>query len=34
MLVLHFSMQSEDIINHTNDECHVLCYSMQKEKYS
>ena len=32
MLVLCFSMQIEDIIDHTNGECHVLCYSLQKEK--
>ena len=31
MIVLHFSMQGEDIYEHTNDICHVLHFGMQED---
>ena len=31
MIVLHFSMQGEDFLQHTNGNCHVLTFSMQEE---
>ena len=29
--VLHFSMQGEDVIEHTHVKCHVLHFCMQEE---
>ena len=31
MIALCFSIQGEDIIEHTNGKCHVLHFSMQEE---
>ena len=31
MIVLHFYMQGENIIVHTNGKCHVFIFSMQLE---
>ena len=31
MMILQFSMQVEDIIEHGNGKCHVYTFSMQEE---
>ena len=31
MIVLSFSRQGEDILEHTNDKCHVFTFSIQEE---
>jgi hypothetical protein len=31
MIVLHISMQGEDILEHTNGKCYVLYLNMQEE---
>ena len=31
MIILYFSMQEEDTMEHTNDKCHVYTFSMQEE---
>ena len=33
MVVLHFSMQGEDINEHTNGKCHVLTFQVARGKY-
>ena len=33
MIVLHFNMQGEDIMEHTNDKCHVLTFSCARETF-
>ena len=30
MIVLQFSMQGEEIIEHANDKCHVFAFSVQE----
>ena len=34
MIALHKSMQGEDIIEHTNDKCHVFTLQFARESYS
>ena len=33
MIVLHFSMQGEDIVEQTNGKCHVFTFKYAREKY-
>lgn len=30
---LHFSLQVEDVSEHTNDECHVFVFLYARERY-